>query len=136
MAIRIYKKSEKAQLGMLLELMREAADHPVRRAWFTHSNTAYKYFQGEMWTPEELQVLQDRMQSPVVINMIQSDYERFEGQYKRQKLAMAFAGRNAPMDDDLASGLSDIQLIGHISAVLRHQRRSAAAAVHPASTAK
>lgn len=108
MSLKIYGKSPNEQVTMLVRLMHEASNHPVRRQWFTDAQKAYKFFQGEMWTPDELAVLSERKQAPVVLNFIQADYERFEGQYKRQRIVTSFAGRNAPVDDPLADALSDL----------------------------
>ncbi len=108
MSLDIFGKRENEQVAELLKYMREATDHPVRRNWFTHSNQAYEFREGQMWTPDELAVLTARKQAPVVINLIEADRRRFEGQYKRQQLAVSFVGRNAPMDDQSAAVMSDL----------------------------
>lgn len=108
MSLKIYGKSNAEQVTGLVKLMHEASNHPVRRQWFTDAQKAYKFFQGDMWTPAELTVLESRKQAPVVLNFIQADYERFEGQYKRQRIVTAFAGRNAPVDDELAGALDNV----------------------------
>ncbi len=108
MSLSIYGKKEREQVSLLLSLMREATDHPVRRNWFTNSNKAYEFREGKQWTNDELAVLESRKQAPIVVNLIEADRRRFEGQYKRQRLAISFAGRNAPMDDEPAEALSDL----------------------------
>ena len=108
MSLKISNKKAVDQLPLLLGLFQEAADHPVRQMWFKNSNLAYAFRQGEMWTKEELRVLEERKQAPVVINLIEADRRRFEGQYKRQKMAVSFVGRNEPMDTESADALSDL----------------------------
>ena len=108
MSLKISNKKATEQLPLLLSLFREAADHPVRQQWFKNSNLAYQFRQGNMWTPEELKVLEERKQAPVVINLIEADRRRFEGQYKRQKMAVSFVGRNELMDTESGDALSDL----------------------------
>ena len=62
----------------------------------------------EATLPEELKVLKERNQPDIVYNECVQVVERTLGQYTRQRVQNTLVGRNTPVDDGLASVLSEL----------------------------
>ena len=99
-------------------MFRTAVDHPIATNWRAHADTAYRFEQGDQWTPSELDALKARGQPPIVENEIRPTVERLLGQFRRQHTSIKFIGRNAT-DDRLAAAQSD--LLRHIDYVNQYE---------------
>lgn len=93
-------------------MFRQVVDHPITRRWtFEIADPSYKFYQGDQWDRKEKSDLKKRNQPEVVENEIKPTVDRLYGQFRRQRTAIKFIGRNEG-DKDLAAKLSD--LIRHV----------------------
>ena len=89
-------------------MFRSAVDHPITRKWtFEVADPSYKYYQGDQWTRSEKSDLKKRNQPEVVENEVKPIIDRLYGQFRRQRTAIKFIGRN-PQDGPISAGLTDL----------------------------
>ena len=108
MAYDIVGLKEDQQLCRLGAIVLEGTSHPIRQGYVSDSDLCYRFHEGKQLSPEELKVLEDRNQPDIVYNECVQVVERTIGQYTRQRLVNTLVGRNAPVDDTLASDLSEL----------------------------
>ena len=89
-------------------MFRSVVDHPITKRWtFEVADPSYKFYQNDQWDRKEKADLKKRNQPETVENEIKPIVDRLYGQYRRQRTAIKFIGRNEP-DKDLAGKLSDL----------------------------
>lgn len=108
MAFDIAGQKEDAQLAKLGTIVMEGTSHPIRHDWVEDADLCYQFVEGDQLTPDELKVLKDRNQPDIVYNECVQVVERTIGQYTRQRMQNTLVGRNTPVDDGLASVLSEL----------------------------
>ncbi len=87
-----------------------ALNHP---SWITGRKKmlqCFEYREGDQWTSEELEVLKERNQPDTVNNQIAVVVNKLVGDLVNQRFRIAYKGRNAPDDTQVAEVLSDIFL--------------------------
>lgn len=97
-------------LTKLDNYFRSALDHPTWVSWRKNALKCFQYKEGDQWTKEELAILKERKQPPTVNNQISVTIERMVGQFVKQKVRIAYRGRNDPQDKPVAEALSDTLL--------------------------
>ena len=108
MAFDIVGKSEDKQLAAFGPVIMEGTSHPIRLDWMEDGDLCYRFHEGKQLTAEECKVLKDRNQPDIVYNECVQVVERTIGQYTRQRMQNTLVGRNTPVDDGLASVLSEV----------------------------
>lgn len=82
------------------------------------------FYDGDQWSPEELEILADRGQSPIVYNIIQTSVNWMLGTQRRSSMDYKILPRRA---DGAESAQRKTELFGHVRDV-NHSQRSRAAA--------
>jgi hypothetical protein len=94
----------------LLGYFQSSLDHPADISFRTNAVNDFEFYEGTMWSSDEIKELQDRGQAPIVENEIKPIIDKLEGQYVSQKTRIGFVGRNFPQDEQLGDTLSDLAL--------------------------
>lgn len=81
---------------------------PIWKSWRTNAEQDFQFYEGDQWTALERAILEERGQPIVKENLLKPKIERLLGQFQRQHSTIKFLGRNAPVDEPLADGMSDM----------------------------
>ena len=103
-------QEERKLLTKLDNFFRSSIDHPTWANWREDATKCFKYREGDQWGKKELAILETRHQPPTVNNQISVTIERMVGQFVKQKVRIAYRGRNEPEDRPVAEALSDTLL--------------------------
>lgn len=75
--------------------------------WFTESQESYNLYEGNHWTDEEIRILQDRGQAPVVVNKFAPKIDALSGVEVQQRTTVTYRARNqAQSSRDIALAYS------------------------------
>ena len=94
----------------LLGYFESSLSHPAWKSFISNAINDFEFYEGTMWSAEEIAELQIRGQAPIVENEIKPIVDKLEGQYVSQKTRIGFVGRNFPADEQLGETLSDLAL--------------------------
>ena len=103
------RESKTEILTRLTQMFESAIDHTVAKKYRKLQSLAYKFYQGDQWTPQEEAELIERGQPVTVRNEIKPVIDRLRGQAMQTYQQVTFVGRNTPQDDAVAGALADIK---------------------------
>lgn len=92
----------------LVKMHAEAVSHPVWRDYREEACKAYRYREGDQWTPDEIAELERRGQPVTTRNEVKPIVDRVHGQFIETYATTTFLGRNTPADDPAATVLADL----------------------------
>ncbi|MBI1362705.1 MAG: hypothetical protein GC134_01870 [Proteobacteria bacterium] len=89
----------------------EAVQAPAYRTWLADAKKAWAFYDGEQWTADEVQKLEEYGQAPIVINKIAPKVDNVAGTEIASRTRIIYRSRSGEAgEEETAKALSDLAL--------------------------
>ncbi len=105
------QQREQSPLKKVRAFYEAAVQHSVYQNWRTQAQTAWQFYDGEQWTAEEQDKLQQNGQPPIVINKIAPKVDNIAGSEVAGRTRIIYRSRSGDaQEEETARNLSDLAL--------------------------